>query len=78
MNELRDKIASVVIGVGQFLPQLEPTRNYEFKCLKGYEDLLDATLSALVACNFLEGKDKVKAFGDQTGGIWVPKVNRKS
>ena len=39
LNELRDKIASVVTGVGKFLPQLEPSNHYEFKCLKGYEDL---------------------------------------
>ncbi|MFZ3059009.1 MAG: DUF429 domain-containing protein [Candidatus Methanoperedens sp.] len=71
LNELRNKIASVVTGIEQFLPQLEPTNYYSIKCLKGYEDLLDAVLSALVGCNFLE--EKAEPFGDQTGVIWVPK-----
>jgi hypothetical protein len=50
---------------------MEPTNYYSIKYLKGYEDLLDAVLSALVGCNFLE--EKAEPFGDQTGVIWVPK-----
>lgn len=73
LNKLRNKIASVVTGIEQFLPQLEPTRSYSTKCLKGYEDLLDAMLCALVGCNFLEGKAEPKPPDDQTGVIWVPK-----
>ncbi len=73
LNELRNKITSVATGIEQFLPQLEPTKSYSTKCLKGYEDLLDAILSALVGCNFLEGKAEPKPPGDETGVIWVPK-----
>ena len=74
LNELRNKIASVVTGIEQFLPQLEQTRPCSTKCLKGYEDLLDAVLCALVGCNFLEGKAEPKPPDDQTGVIWVPKT----
>lgn len=74
LNKLRNKIASVTTGIEQILPQLEPTSSYSINCLKGYEDLLDAVLSALVGCNFLE--EKSEPFGDQIGVIWVPKIDR--
>jgi len=73
LNTLRNKIASVVTGIEKILPQLEPNNSYKIKCLKGYEDLLDAVLSALVGCNYLVGKAEPKPLGDQTGVIWVPK-----
>lgn len=71
LNTLRNKIASVVTGIENILPPLEPDSPYKIMFLKGYEDLLDATLSALVGCNYLDGK--AKPLGDQIGVIWVPK-----
>ncbi len=73
LNKLRNKIASVVTGIEKILPQLEPNRSYKITCLKGYEDLLDAVLSALVGCNYMDGKAEPKPMGDQIGVIWVPK-----
>jgi len=77
LNELRNKIASEATGIEQFLPQLEPTKYYSIKFLKGYEDLLDAVLCALVGCNFLEGKAEPKPPDDLTGVIWVPKKSKE-
>lgn len=73
LNTLRNKIASVVTGIENFVPHLEPNDAYTINCLKGYEDLLDALLSALVGCNYLDRKAVPKPLGDQTGAIWVPK-----
>lgn len=42
LNILRNKIASVVSGIENFVPNLEPNDAYTINGLKGYEDLLDA------------------------------------
>ncbi|CAG0998431.1 hypothetical protein METP3_03128 [Methanosarcinales archaeon] len=73
LNILRNKIASVVSGIEEILPQLNPNGSYTINCLKGYEDLLDAVLSAMVGCNYLDNKAIPKPLGDQTGAIWAPK-----
>ena len=73
LNILRNKIASVVSGIENFVPNLEPNDAYTINGLKGYEDLLDALLSAMVGCNYLDKKAVPKPLGDQTGAIWVPK-----
>jgi predicted RNase H-like nuclease len=73
LNTLRNKIAYVVNGIEEILPPLVPNISHKIMFLKGYEDLLDAALSALVGCNYLDGKAEPKPLGDQTGVIWVPK-----
>lgn len=71
LNELRNKLTLKVDNIKDFLPLLDSNTYYKIKCLKGYEDLLDGVLSALVGCNFLDRKAEPK--GDPTGVIWTPK-----
>ncbi|MDW7674914.1 MAG: DUF429 domain-containing protein [Bacillota bacterium] len=72
LNELRDHLASLIDISEKLIPRLDRTVQYKDKFLKGYEDLLDATVCAVTGYYYLQGK--IKPFGDKDGVAWVPDI----
>jgi hypothetical protein len=70
LSALRTSLSAYIGNVDQFVPKLEPTASYSTKLLKGFEDVLDAMVSAIVGC--LVARGKAKAYGDKDSVIWVP------
>lgn len=70
LMELKHKLTLEVNGVSDFLIDLDLESHHSIKFLKGYEDMIDSIISALVGYYFLIGK--AKAYGDEYGYILVP------
>lgn len=68
MNELRQKIIEKIPNVSVKLP--EAKIDMDIVTLKSIEDALDALICALTGFSYMQGK--VKRYGDDTSGIWVP------
>lgn len=69
--ELRSDLSDEISNVDEFLPDIDSNGDCAVRFLKGYEDLLDALLSAMVGLRFSEGR--AVPFGNEAGIIWVPK-----
>ena len=71
LMELRHHLDGyLVYAPGVFLPPLDSARHYTLTFLKGYEDVLDSLVSALVGYTYWAGK--ATAYGNDEGAIWVP------
>lgn len=62
------KLAQTITNVPDFLPA--DFSGQTFSNLKRYEDAIDALVCGWVGIQYLQGK--AKAYGDETGAIWVP------
>ncbi len=72
---LKGKLIEHIDDIGNYLPEIDENIRRPV-ILKGYEDMLDAVISALAGCYFM--KKCAKPFGDNNGVIWVPKKEVKS
>jgi predicted RNase H-like nuclease len=69
LNRLRRALNEQITGVTEWLPSAALfLRNPH---LKGYEDALDAAVTAWIGCEFLA--EKCVAYGDRESAIWLPK-----
>lgn len=72
LNELRSKLSSFILNVADFISELNIEEKYSIKFLKGYEDVLDGLVSALVGYFFMN--NKAVSVGDEYSAIWIPNV----
>ncbi|WP_425800804.1 DUF429 domain-containing protein [Desulfitobacterium sp. Sab5] len=70
LMELKGNLESEVTNIDHFLIKLDPDKHYPIKFLKGYEDLIDSIISALVGYYYIN--QKATPYGDNIGTIWVP------
>jgi len=70
LMELKRKLESEVSNIDHFLLNLDTNNYYSEKFVKGYEDLIDSIISALVGYYYFIGK--ATPYGDDVGAIWVP------
>ncbi len=72
LNHLRSLLGTFLVNLDEFLAPLDPHGTYRIDKLKGYEDLLDALVSALTGGLYLE--KRIQAHGDEDGFVWVPRL----
>ena len=70
LNHLIVNLGKRVINIEDYLPQLNSDVHYVGWYLKGYEDMIDSLISALVGMDYL--LDNVIGYGAEDGTIWVP------
>jgi predicted RNase H-like nuclease len=70
LNYLVAFLSKRVENIHDYLPVLDSNKEYSANYLKGFEDLTDSVICALVGVDYLDGA--VNAFGEDDGTIWVP------
>jgi predicted RNase H-like nuclease len=70
LQELKGRLQFEVKNVESFLVDLDQEKQYSTRFLKGYEDLLDSIISALVG--YYYATQSAVAYGNDKGTIWVP------
>jgi predicted RNase H-like nuclease len=70
LNFLTKYLSKRVVNIYEYLPILKSEDSYSMSFLKGYEDLLDSIICALVGIDYKE--HEIRGFGDESGTIWVP------